>query len=484
MSVNIKLNDMNYRYEVYQIVSLFHSLEEITFSKIEEIKLSKIEKDFCIDIEERFIEISGKDFTKNFEFNEEDSKKNQIKRYIYLYFSKLYSTELPWGTLIGIRPSKIALNLVKQGYSEEEIIEYFNHKYLVKENKVKLCIKVAKHEKNFINTDKNNISIYLGMPFCPTRCLYCSFASNPISGNKSLVEPYINALIKEIKELSHFIKLKNLNINTIYFGGGTPTAVGDSDFEYVMKNIYENLIKDFKVTEFTVECGRPDSITKNKLQTMKSYLVDRISINPQTMNDNTLKIIGRNHSVEDVIDKFNMARNLGFNNINMDIILGLPGEKSDDVNHTLDVIKDIAPESITVHGLSVKRASKLYEDLKLNKNYELANQDEITKMYDGAKNIAEDLNMEPYYMYRQKNMPCNMENIGYSVLGKECIYNMQIIEERQTIIALGADAVSKVVFLDENRIERFANIKDVGEYIKRIDEVIEKKKALLETLYK
>ena len=141
-------------------------------------------------------------------------------------------------------------------------------------------------------------------------------------------------------------------------------------------------------------------------------------------------------------------------------------------------------ESITVHGLSVKRASKLYEDLKLNKNYELANQDEITKMYDGAKNIAEDLNMEPYYMYRQKNMPCNMENIGYSVLGKECIYNMQIIEERQTIIALGADAVSKVVFLDENRIERFANIKDVGEYIKRIDEVIEKKKALLETLYK
>jgi len=166
--------------------------------------------------------------------------------------------------------------------------------------------------------------------------------------------------------------------------------------------------------------------------------------------------------VEDVIDKFNMARNLGFNNINMDIILGLPGEKSDDVNHTLDVIKDIAPESITVHGLSVKRASKLYEDLKLNKNYELANQDEITKMYDGAKNIAEDLNMEPYYMYRQKNMPCNMENIGYSVLGKECIYNMQIIEERQTIIALGADAVSKVV----------------------IDEVIEKKKALLETLYK
>ncbi|SUY47391.1 oxygen-independent coproporphyrinogen-III oxidase 2 [Clostridium putrefaciens] len=484
MSINIKLNNMDYRYEVYQIVSLFHSLEEITFSKIEEIKLSKIEKSFCIDIEEKFMEISGEGSTKNFEFNEEDIKKNQIKRYIYSYFSKLYSVELPWGTLIGIRPSKIALNLIKQGYSEEEIIEYFHHKFLVKENKVKLCINVAKHERNFINTNKNNISIYLGMPFCPTRCLYCSFTSNPISGNKSLVEPYIKALAKEIKELSHFIKLKDLNINTIYFGGGTPTAVCDTDFEYVMKNIYENLIRDFNVTEFTVECGRPDSITKAKLETMKSYLVDRISINPQTMNDNTLKIIGRNHSVEDVIDKFNMARNLGFDNINMDIILGLPGEKSKDVNHTLDVIKSIAPESITVHGLSVKRASKLYEDLKLKRIYEIASQDEITKMYDGTKVVAEGLGMSPYYMYRQKNMPCNMENVGYSVLGKECIYNMQIIEERQTIIALGADAVSKVVFLDENRIERFANIKDIGEYINRIDEIIEKKKALLETLYK
>lgn len=476
MSINIKLNNMNYRYEVYQIVSLFHRLEDINFSELGE--------NFCIDIEEKFIEIASKDVSKNFEFNEEDSKKNQIKRYIYLYFSKLYSVELPWGTLIGIRPSKIALALINQGYSDEEIIEYFHHKYLVKRTKVELCIDVAKHEKNFINNNKDNISIYLGMPFCPTRCLYCSFTSNPISGSKNLVEPYIGALVKEIKELSLFIKSKKLNIDTIYFGGGTPTAVEDDDFEYVMKNIHENLIKDFSVTEFTVECGRPDSITKNKLQTMKSYLVDRISINPQSMNNNTLKIIGRNHSVEDVIDKFNMARNLGFNNINMDIILGLPGETSEDVNNTLDVIKKIAPESITVHGLSVKRASKLHEDLKLKKIYEIASQDEITKMYDATKLVAEDLKMSPYYMYRQKNMPCNMENIGYSVLGKECIYNMQIIEERQTIIALGADAVSKIVFLDENRIERFANIKDVGEYIKRIDEVIEKKKALLETLYK
>ena len=476
MSINIKLNNMNYRYEVYQIVSLFHRLEDINFSELGE--------NFCIDIEEKFIEIASKDVSKNFEFNEEDSKKNQIKRYIYLYFSKLYSVELPWGTLIGIRPSKIALALINQGYSDEEIIEYFHHKYLVKRTKVRLCIDVARHEKNFINTNKDNISIYLGMPFCPTRCLYCSFTSNPISGSKNLVEPYIGALVKEIKELSLFIKSKKLNIDTIYFGGGTPTAVEDDDFEYVMKNIHENLIKDFSVTEFTVECGRPDSITKNKLQTMKSYLVDRISINPQSMNNNTLKIIGRNHSVEDVIDKFNMARNLGFSNINMDIILGLPGETSEDVNNTLDVIKKIAPESITVHGLSVKRASKLYEDLKLKKIYEIASQDEITKMYDATKLVAEDLKMSPYYMYRQKNMPCNMENIGYSVLGKECIYNMQIIEERQTIIALGADAVSKVVFLDENRIERFANIKDIGEYINRIDEIIEKKKALLETLYK
>ncbi|MBU5590967.1 coproporphyrinogen III oxidase [Clostridium sp. MSJ-4] len=475
MGINIKLNDMSYRYEVYQIINLFHSLEDIDFVESDE--------NFYVHIDKDYMEIGNKDYSKEFQFSKGVPIKEEIKKYIYSYFSKLYGIELPWGTLIGIRPSKIALALLKDGYSEKEIIERFQHRNLTKKDKVELCIEIAKYEEKFINVDKNKVSIYVGMPFCPTRCLYCSFTSNPIAGNKRLVEPYLNALVREIKEVSSFIKSKSIEIDTVYFGGGTPTAVDDDNFEYVMKNIYENLVLDFKVREFTVECGRPDSITETKLKSMKRYAVDRISINPQSMNDDTLKLIGRMHSAKDVIDKFNLARRLGFNNINMDIIVGLPGEKVSHMNTTLDMIKSLAPESITVHGLSIKRASRLYEDLKLNKIYEIADQKELIKMYEATKDTAKELGMIPYYMYRQKNMVGNMENVGYSIPGMECIYNIQMIEEKQTIIAFGADAVSKVVFLDENRIERFPNVKDIREYVNRIDEMIEKKKDLLNTLY-
>ena len=216
---------------------------------------------------------------------------------------------------------------------------------------------------------------------------------------------------------------------------------------------------------------------------MKKYEVSRISINPQTMNDETLKLIGRNHTVEDVKEKFNMARELGFEDINMDMIIGLPGEGYEEALNTAREIKKLKPDSLTVHGLSLKRGSRLYENFILKKGLGIKNQDEITKMYNESKKLSKELNLKPYYMYRQKNMVGNMENIGYAKEGKECIYNMQMIEDTQTIIALGADAVSKVVFKDENRIERFPNVKDVREYVNRIDEMIEGKIKLLDTLY-
>lgn len=389
----------------------------------------------------------------------------------------------PWGILIGIRPSKIALKLLKEGNTEEEVINIFKERYLAHEDKAKLCIDVARAEERIVNKDKNNIAVYIGMAFCPTRCVYCSFTANPIAAHKKMVMPYIEALIKEINGMSSYIKEKNLNIESVYFGGGTPTSVNDEEFAMVMKEIYDNFIKDNNVKEFTVECGRPDSINKNKLQTMKDYKVNRISINPQTMNDKTLKLIGRNHTSEDIIEKFNMARNLGFEHINMDLIIGLPGEGYEEFLNTKNEIIKLKPDSITIHGLALKRGSAMYENFVLKKGIEVTLQDEIIKMYAETKNLGDSLGLSPYYMYRQKNMVGNMENLGYAKKGKECIYNIQMIEEKQTIIALGAAAVSKVVFLEEDRLERFPNLKDLHEYIRRIDEMIKRKKGLLDTLY-
>ncbi|SKA75819.1 coproporphyrinogen III oxidase, anaerobic [Clostridium sp. USBA 49] len=473
--IKVYLNDMKFRYEVFQIINLYYTLENIVF--VDE------EGDINIIIDDKKIIISS--YNNKFEFIKDYklTSKESINLALFSFLKNATNKEFPWGTLIGIRPSKIALSLIQNGKTEEEIIKYYKEHYNTKLNKAKLCIDIAKSEEKFINKDSNTISIYIGMPFCPTRCLYCSFTSNPISRCNKLVNPYLVALKKEISTIINFIKEKNLKIQCVYFGGGTPTSINDYEFYDIMEFIYDNLINKMDIQEFTVECGRPDSITENKLKTMKKFEVDRISINPQTMNDDTLKKIGRNHTSLDVVDKFNLARELGFSNINMDIIVGLMGEKLEHINKTCKKIKELNPDSITVHGLSIKRASKLHENL-INKNkLEELSQKEINDMYEETVLLANDLNMKPYYMYRQKNMFGNMENIGYAKQRKESIYNIQMIEEKQSIIAFGADAVSKIVFLDENRIERFANIKDVNEYINRIDEMINKKINLLKSLY-
>ena len=474
MEVKIYLNDLKYRYEVYQLFNIYFSMSNIDF-------VEKDKSDYKVYIDDETLKFIYKDYQRKEKISEE--KKHSIRRFIFICLRELTNDIYPWGILIGIRPSKIALKLLKEGNTEEEVINIFKERYLAHEDKAKLCIDVARAEERIVNKDKNNIAVYIGMAFCPTRCVYCSFTANPIAAHKKMVMPYIEALIKEINGMSSYIKEKNLNIESVYFGGGTPTSVNDEEFAMVMKEIYDNFIKDNNVKEFTVECGRPDSINKNKLQTMKDYKVNRISINPQTMNDKTLKLIGRNHTSEDIIEKFNMARNLGFEHINMDLIIGLPGEGYEEFLNTKNEIIKLKPDSITIHGLALKRGSAMYENFVLKKGIEVTLQDEIIKMYAETKNLGDSLGLSPYYMYRQKNMVGNMENLGYAKKGKECIYNIQMIEEKQTIIALGAAAVSKVVFLEEDRLERFPNLKDLHEYIRRIDEMIKRKKGLLNTLY-
>lgn len=472
MEVIIKLNNLKYRYDVYQMFNIYYPLYEIKFED---------KGDYIIDIEEDKVSFSYKKLYKEALLGE--NIKEALKKLIFSSLKEITGDYYPWGILVGIRPSKIALKYLEEGKSEDEIIELFRNKHLASEEKARLCIEVAKKEKKLVNKDEKNIAIYIGMAFCPTRCFYCSFTANPIRGNKKLVNPYLEALTYEIREMKKYVDERGLKIESVYFGGGTPTAVNNEEFEEIMKEIYNAFVENRNLIEFTVECGRPDSITLEKLQTMKKYNTTRISINPQTMNDNTLKMIGRGHSSQDVIEKFNLARELGFNDINMDMIIGLPGEGIKEAKYTAEEILKLRPDSLTVHGLSLKRASILYENFILKKGIQIKNQEELSSMYEMSRILAKDLDIQPYYMYRQKNMVGNMENLGYSKVGKECLYNIQMIEDKQTIIALGADAVSKVVFLEENRIERFGNVKDIREYTSRIKEMVEGKRKLLDTLY-
>ena len=472
MEIKIKLNNMKYRYDVYQMFNIYFPLYEIKFLD---------DGDYIVNILDNKLEFLYNEYHKESLISE--NIKENIKRLVFSSLKDITKEEYPWGILVGIRPSKIALKYLEEGKTEEEIIDIFKKNHLAVEEKAKLCIEIAKAEVNFVNNNSKNIAIYIGMAFCPTRCFYCSFAANPIMGNKKLISPYLEALIYEIREMKKYINERKLNIETVYFGGGTPTAISNEEFEVVMEEAYNAFVKGKGVKEFTVECGRPDSITKEKLETMKKFNVTRISINPQTMNDETLKIIGRGHNSNDVIEKFNLARSMGFNDINMDMIIGLPGEGINEVLRTKEEILKLHPDSLTVHGLSLKRASILYENFILKKGIQVKKQAELADMYEESRSLAKSLGLHPYYMYRQKNMVGNMENLGYSRKGAECIYNIQMIEDKQTIIALGADAVSKVVFLEEGRIERFANIKDVREYCNRIEEMVEGKKKLLDTLY-
>ncbi|MFL0194382.1 coproporphyrinogen III oxidase [Clostridium sp. WILCCON 0269] len=476
MEIKVKLNSKNRRYQVFQIINLFYEFSSIIF-------VDDDNWDFNIEILKNKIIIKHSSDICEMGFENHLSDMDNIRKVILLYFKSRIHKNLPWGTLIGIRPSKIALELIKKGKSYGDIVEYFGDHFCCESRKAELCVNIAMKEKSLVNTDNKNISVYIGMPFCPTKCLYCSFTSNPIKSSKDLVDPYLESLTYEMRQISQYIKRNNLNIECVYFGGGTPTSIDDEKFEKIMYETYNSFVHEYKVKEFNVECGRPDSITLNKLDTMKKYGVNRISINPQSMNDDTLKFMGRKHSVEDIKKKFYMARQWGFDNINMDIIVGLPGEGIKEINKTCSEIEKLSPDSLTVHGMSIKRASKLYENIVNNIKYSISDNQELNLMYERTEAAAGNLNMEPYYLYRQKNMVGNMENVGYARENNFGLYNIEMIEEKQTIIGCGADAVTKVIFLNENRLERHANIKGVKEYINRIDEMINKKILLLNTLY-
>ncbi|MBQ7613468.1 MAG: coproporphyrinogen dehydrogenase HemZ [Butyrivibrio sp.] len=465
----IYIKEDKFQYDIHSLFKAFYPDEDVRVIIGEKGTVPEKEKDVSPDDEISFIDV--------------DKTKNDLKRDIYLMLSKKTGKELPWGDLTGIRPTRIAMNFIEEGMTDDEIFRYMKETYLVSDEKINLSINIAKREKEILKAIdyKNGYSLYIGIPFCPTTCLYCSFTSYPLGAFKGIVDDYIECVKKEIAYVSEAFKDKTLD--TVYIGGGTPTTLEPYQIRELIGYLREKVDLS-NVKEFTVESGRPDSITREKLKAMKEMGVTRISVNPQTMSDETLRIIGRQHTVAQLIDAFNMAREEGFDNINMDIILGLPGENAGDVQHTIDEIKKLSPDDLTVHSLAIKRGSRLFEairerelkgSLKITMLETMNNTEEMMEI---ARKGAEDLGLEPYYLYRQKNISGNFENTGYAAKGKAGIYNILINEEVQSIVALGAGTVTKRVYGVGGRIERCDNVKDVKLYMENIDEMIDRKRKL------
>lgn len=405
--------------------------------------------------------------------------KNALKEHLYRLLEEETGRSLPWGTLTGIRPTKIPMQLLDEGKSEREVADYMKKTYLASDEKIDLSIAIAERERALLSKldYKAGYSLYIGIPFCPSTCLYCSFTSYPLASWRNQVDAYLDALERELD----YVAAKNYHrkLNSIYIGGGTPTTLEPYQLDRLIRKIRCNFDLSHCI-EFTVEAGRPDSITKEKLQVLRNNGISRISINPQTMKQETLDIIGRHHTVDQTIESFKLARSLGFDNINMDLIMGLPEEDIDDVRHTMEVLKELDPDNITIHSLAIKRAARLniFKD-----RYESMQMVNTQEHMDLCADYCKKMGLSPYYLYRQKGMAGNMENVGYAKPGKAGVYNVLIMEERQTIIACGAGSSTKRVWQEANpdgthRIERCENVKDVAQYISRIDEMIERKQKL------
>ncbi|MCR4719012.1 MAG: coproporphyrinogen dehydrogenase HemZ [Firmicutes bacterium] len=431
------------------------------------------------------IEFEGKSYFGEFSLPFETCKESEKRikkmygvccvRSFVLAAQKVRKISLPWGVLSGIRPAKYVRELKEEGKNKEEVSKILKDIFDVSERKTDLALKVSENEEKILkNVGKNSVSIYIGIPFCPSRCAYCSFVSTDIKVSGKYIDEFCDCLLKEIEYTGRILKQLSLSVQNIYIGGGTPTTLSAFQLEKVLDRLRKSI--DFNnVSEFTVEAGRPDTITYEKIIKIKEGGADRISINPQTLNQETLDLIGRKHTVKDFYNAFSLAEKVGFKCVNTDLIAGLPGENFEMFKNSLDGILELNPQNITVHSMCIKRASKVNSE-----KIPLSNSELLDEMLSYAQEMLIKSGREPYYMYRQKNISGNLENVGYAKKEYFSAYNINIMEEIQTIIGLGGGGVSKIVKGD--RIERIANFKEPYEYIRRFCEIIEKKDRIKELL--
>lgn len=389
----------------------------------------------------------------------------------------------PWGIFTGIRPTKVVHRMLDSCPDAGAATVLLQSQFAVREDRARLITEIALRQRAFLPTPGKTgrlVAVYLGIPFCPTRCLYCSFPSYPLGRYNKLAASFVSALLEEIRQVGEALAEAGLAVQSIYVGGGTPTSLSSEQLEEVLAEVKRSLVGPHTV-EFTVEGGRPDSLTPEKLEICRKHGVNRLSVNPQSMHQRTLRAIGREHTVEDIYTAVDLVRNKGFPVLNMDVIIGLPEETAGDVADTMAKISALRPENITVHALAVKRASRLRFELD---SFQLPGPAEATAMWDISRAAAEELGLQPYYLYRQKKIAGNLENIGYALPGTECLYNIQIIEEKQTIIGLGVGAGSKWVNpWDWSLVNQF-NPKDIEGYLRRLQELIARKKLGIANLAK
>ncbi len=466
--IEIQLNNEEFKHDVYSLVRAFYPGEDT------QVVIAQHVPGIVVRLWD------GKDLvledTWSRRSESRKDRKSHMKRQLYQVLSERTGKRLPWGTLTGIRPVKIPMVLLEAGIEEEEIAAHMREAYYTSREKTRLAIDIAKRERHILRDIdyKDGYSLYVGIPFCPSICLYCSFSSYAYQQFGHLSEAYLEALFQDIDATAEIFREKRLN--TIYVGGGTPTTLTADQMDRLLDRLEEAFSYEL-LKELTVEAGRPDSITEEKLLALKRHHVTRISINPQSMQQKTLDLIGRRHTVEQTKEAFALARRLGFDNINMDLILGLPGETAEDVQRTMEQIRALGPDSVTLHSLAVKRAARLNLE---RQNYRPVPEAEMQKMMEIASRYAAGMGLKPYYLYRQKNIAGNFENVGYAKIDKAGIYNILIMEEKQTIVAVGAGASTKAVIHGENRIERVENVKNVEQYIDRIGEMVQRKRDFFE----
>ena len=474
----------SFKYELENICRLF-----FTFEKIEVVgkktttetdrKASAVRRTFD-DKAELYVEFCDKGYKK------EDSTtllldtpdfEKECERILAVMLYKLLceftDAEPKWGILTGVRPGKL-MRRMADSEGEEAAVNYFTEKLLCSREKIDLALEASRTEESIINLSRpDSFSLYVSVPFCPTRCSYCSFVSHSIEQAKKLIDPYVNLVCKEIEYTAEIAKRLNLHLETVYIGGGTPTAISAEQLDRIMTTINGSF--DLSgCREFTVEAGRPDTVTDEKLAVIKKNGATRISINPQTMSDHVLENIGRRHTAEQTISAFNMARRHGFDNINMDLIVGLPGDSYQSFCETMDKIRSLDPESVTVHTLSMKRSSRMTMGGDLPEA-ELGRVAE--EMLRFAKSELKKSGMNPYYLYRQSKTVGNLENTGFAKTGYEGLYNIYIMDETHTILACGASAVTKLRS-QGGYIERIFNYKYPYEYIDRFEEMLNRKQGI------
>ncbi|ATW23966.1 coproporphyrinogen dehydrogenase HemZ [Candidatus Formimonas warabiya] len=474
---------------------LIRAVEEVVRIYYPGVKISGEDPQFTIDLAVEAaprIKIAGtlnhREGTRKFcleeEFTGDEEHGNQLRRLARVVVYRLLAQEKdktgsPWGILTGIRPTKIVHRWMDKDWTPDDIKEKLVHRYLLDPEKAELLVQVANVQRPFLPMKERSdqVSVYLGIPFCPSRCTYCSFSAEPLKKVLHLVHPYLDALKWEIEQIGSALKTWGVDVQTVYVGGGTPTCLDEKEFDHFLHAIAKSFPLR-NLNEFTVEAGRPDTLNQEKLWIMKERGVSRVSINPQTMHQETLDRVGRKHTVGQVLESCFQAAELGFL-INMDLILGLPGETCAQVEETFRRIGEVKPDNLTVHTLALKKKAPMNKEKEA---YLRTSNLEVEKMIALSRNWSERMGMVPYYLYRQKNILGKLENTGYCLPGKECLYNIHIMEERQTVLGLGVGAGSKFVSRDLQFLTADYNPKDIACYLERIEETVKKKIDKLATI--